>query len=78
MLSLGTCILQFVFNSIDNYVPILAPQHNFKLYLCRCFIRLKCKYARGAMRSAKSEVDRKPPASEDKQCYELFLGNFKL
>lgn len=72
MLSLGSCIPQFVFNSIDNYVPILATQPNFKLYLCRCFIRLKCKYmyATGAMRSAKSEVDRKPFASKEKQCYE--------
>lgn len=44
LLSLGDTSIP-IFNSAFNYVPVVASQHFFKLYLCRsvyitrCFIR---------------------------------------
>lgn len=45
-----TWYLHSNFNSTVNYVPIIASQHVFRLYLCRsvyftrCFIRLSFKF----------------------------------
>lgn len=56
-LAFSRLCLFFLFNSIVNYVLILASQHVFRLYLfhsvymTHCFIRSKCKYDRGCKSS---------------------------